>query len=332
VGEKTAAKLINQYGGIDGIYANLDEMTPKLRQNLAENEAQARMNAQLMKLRHDAPVTVSTDDLAIGDFDLDEVKSLFDFLEFRNLFDRLVEVLGAEHTGSTAPESAVIEAEITTLSDPAGVAALCTSLSGRAAPLAIAAGWSGVEGRSSVTGLALVTDASMGEVAWVPASTLADPAAATALASLFEGGASRVVAHDAKAIMRHLAPFDIDLRTLVLDTMIAAYLLDPAESRYAVEQLLERYADARLADGGTPEGQVDFGGDCSLRCPTRSCRAASPISMPTSRSPSSVCSPAWRSSASGSIVLSSSGSTPNSRRDVTNCARRSMPTRVRSST
>ncbi|MCX6509664.1 MAG: hypothetical protein NT081_02480, partial [Actinobacteria bacterium] len=35
VGEKTAAKLINQYGGIDGIYEHLDELTPKLRQNLA---------------------------------------------------------------------------------------------------------------------------------------------------------------------------------------------------------------------------------------------------------------------------------------------------------
>ena len=38
VGEKTAAKLINQYGGLDGIFANVDEQTPKLRASLAEHE------------------------------------------------------------------------------------------------------------------------------------------------------------------------------------------------------------------------------------------------------------------------------------------------------
>ena len=42
VGEKTAAKLITKYGGLDGIFAHVDEQTPKLRQNLVEHEAQAR--------------------------------------------------------------------------------------------------------------------------------------------------------------------------------------------------------------------------------------------------------------------------------------------------
>src|SRR4029077_19658970 len=50
VGEKTAAKLINTYGGLDGIFAHLDEQTPKLRASLAENEARARQNPELMVL------------------------------------------------------------------------------------------------------------------------------------------------------------------------------------------------------------------------------------------------------------------------------------------
>ena len=44
VGEKTAAKLINTYGGLDGIFSHVEEQTPKLRQNLTEFEAQARSN------------------------------------------------------------------------------------------------------------------------------------------------------------------------------------------------------------------------------------------------------------------------------------------------
>jgi DNA polymerase I len=50
VGEKTAAKLITAYGGLDGIFANLDAQTPKLRENLATYEAQARKNWELMVL------------------------------------------------------------------------------------------------------------------------------------------------------------------------------------------------------------------------------------------------------------------------------------------
>ena len=41
VGEKTAAKLINTYGDLDGIFAHLDELTPKLRQSLADSEAES---------------------------------------------------------------------------------------------------------------------------------------------------------------------------------------------------------------------------------------------------------------------------------------------------
>ena len=42
VGEKTAAKLINQYGGLDGVFAHVEEQTPKLRANLAEHEERVR--------------------------------------------------------------------------------------------------------------------------------------------------------------------------------------------------------------------------------------------------------------------------------------------------
>ena len=44
VGEKTAAKLVSTYGDLDGIFAHLDELSPKLRANLAEHEDQVRAN------------------------------------------------------------------------------------------------------------------------------------------------------------------------------------------------------------------------------------------------------------------------------------------------
>jgi DNA polymerase-1 len=275
VGEKTAAKLINQYGGIDGIYEHLDELTPKLRQNLAENEDKARMNIDLMTLRHDAPVTVDPDELQIGNFDLAEVRQLFDFLEFRQLFDRLIGVLGVANDVTEAATSSVLEAERTDVSTLKDAIALFTDLAKVDGPLATAGAWEGDEGRSVFEGLAIVTDASMGEVAWVGAETLAAPKVAVAAGALFADGGRPVVAHDAKALMRGLDTCGIDLRSLALDTMIAAYLLDPAEPRYSLEPLLDRYADARLPqDDDQGEGQLDFGGADTSALAQRASRRA----------------------------------------------------------
>ena len=266
VGEKTAAKLINTYGDLDGIFANLEELTPKLRQNLGEHETQVRANAVVMKLVRDAPIEVDPDDLVLGDYDLDEVRQLFDFLEFRTLYDRLLEALAAltgdDSVVSTGSGLDVLEAERSDLDDPADAAGALRALAEGDGPVAVAATWVGTEGRSALEGLAVVTDPAMAEVAWLPASVLGDADVRAALGALLGEGGPPLVAHGAKSLMRSLDEVGVDVRTLAVDTMIAAYLLDPAEARYALEELLERYADLRLPDeGDVEEGQLDFGGE-----------------------------------------------------------------------
>ena len=66
VGEKTAARLINTYGDLDGIYAHLDELSPKLRQSLADAEAAVGANAAAIPLRRDLPVAVDPGEAAVG--------------------------------------------------------------------------------------------------------------------------------------------------------------------------------------------------------------------------------------------------------------------------
>src|SRR3546814_428191 len=87
VGEKTAAKLITTYGGIDGIFENLDAQTPKLRENLGAHEANVRQNAEVMVLLRDVPLEESIDDLAFDptSIDVEEVRRLFEFLEFNKI-------------------------------------------------------------------------------------------------------------------------------------------------------------------------------------------------------------------------------------------------------
>lgn len=278
VGEKTAARLINKYGGIDGVFEHLDEQTPKLRTNLGEHEASVRQNAEVMQLICDAPVGVTVDELVRQPADVDEVRRLFDFLEFHSLGERLTEAVG-EDLGLGGAPADVIEAEVTELDTPdAAVAALAAArTAGAGEALAVAAAWTGLEGRTPLEGIALVTDAVGGEVAWLPAEVLADPsviAALGALVALPADGGRPVAAHQAKAFMRSLLDLGVDVRCLALDTAIAAYLLDPAESRYVLDEVLRRYAGAELpAEGAAAEGQLDLDGS-GISPALRTARAA----------------------------------------------------------
>lgn len=266
VGEKTAAKLITNYGGLDGIFAHASEQTPKLRESLTANEAQARMNLDLMLLRRTAPVEIDLASAGIHP-DMAEVKRLFDFLEFRALYDRLREALKAvdvplQASGTSAgagsgalvdpsdDASQVLEAEIVMTDTPSEAAGRLQQLT----VLDVAGAWSGQPGRSALLGVAVVVDATTADVLWLPAAMLSDPSVRSALTSGIP-----VRAHDAKPIMRSLLALGIDLASLSLDTAIAAYLIDPAESRYGTAELLERYTGHTMPLAGAPSGQLDFG-------------------------------------------------------------------------
>jgi DNA polymerase-1 len=242
VGEKTAAKLVNTYGTIDGIYEHVAAQTPKLRENLAEAEPRVRRNLVVMQLIRDVPLEQTPADLRMGEPDMAEVKRLFDFLEFRSLHDRLREVL---------------EAEVEVCDTPAASAAALVALA--ADPGVLAAGAADPTARD---GLAFVRDLAAADCVFVPAAHFDDPVVREALVALAGPGGRPLAIHEAKSAMVALRRrHDIDVRTLVLDTAIAAYLLDPADARYDLADVVARYVGAELPTGaGAPQGQLDFDG------------------------------------------------------------------------
>jgi DNA polymerase I len=249
VGEKTAAKLIATYGGLDGIFTHLDELTPKLRMSLAEAEERVRKNLEVSVLRRDAPIDIP-DDLVIRP-DPAEVKRLFDFLEFRTFEARLAEALGPAAAVVASADRSELHPGLRT-SDSPEVSA--EALSGDAT-MAIAAAYDGEPGRSPVSGIAVVTDPESAEVLWIPAAHLGDPAVVSALRTV------RFAGHDTKSLMRSLLDQGIALEGLQLDTAIAAYLLKPAEARYALGHVLEDYTTyAAPKDDPATSGQLDLAG------------------------------------------------------------------------
>lgn len=286
VGEKTAAKLINTYGGIDGIFAHVDEQTPKLRENLAAHEAQVRSNAEMMVLRRDVEVEVEPRPLSSDRVDPEALRQLVDFLEFHSLVDRISEAMGAEPVpAGEATGHDVLSAEVDTCDTPARAVEVLGAIRDAGRPVAVAAGWRGTPswrdaswdgvGRAPISGLALVVDDATADVAWLPATVLADPAVVAALGELVAVGGPPLAAHDAKPLLRALAGLGVDVRTLRLDSMLAAYLLDPAEARYLLEDLLGRHCRLRLPEESpAEEGRLDLdgGGDVDDAA-AASCRA-----------------------------------------------------------
>ena len=266
VGEKTAAKLIVTYGGLDGIFANLDKQTPKLRENLAAAEANSRQNAEVMLLLRDVELDIELDELKMGERDEAELTRLMDFLEFRGtLVADLTEALAAVGAGAapTEPETREpLEPFVAAWETAAEAIAGLRSLAQGEGNLAVAGAWEGGRVKLPLDGIALVTDPATGDTGWLPAALLDDGDVRAALGALICAGGRPVVGHDSKALMRALLDIGIDLQTLKLDTGIAAYLLEPAESRYQLDELLPRYTrfEVPAESPAAKAGQLDFDG------------------------------------------------------------------------
>src|SRR4051812_37751147 len=95
VGEKTAAKLIRDFGDLDSLLARLDEVTPpKLGDKLREHRDQILMGRKLSQIVRDLPIQIDLESARLGDYDRDTVVRLFREYEFRTLIDRLPALSG----------------------------------------------------------------------------------------------------------------------------------------------------------------------------------------------------------------------------------------------
>ncbi|MEA2612990.1 MAG: polymerase, partial [Chloroflexota bacterium] len=95
VGEKTAAKLIREFGSLDAMFARIDEVTPeKLRDKLRDHFDQIQMGRELSRIVRDLPIELDLEAARLGDYDRDSVVRLFREYEFRTLIERLPPMAG----------------------------------------------------------------------------------------------------------------------------------------------------------------------------------------------------------------------------------------------
>jgi DNA polymerase-1 len=262
VGEKTAARLINEHGGLDGVFGAADDQTPKLSQNLHDNEHLARQNEELMELVRNVPLDLTVDDLMLGPVDIERASEMFDRLELQTARTRLAPLLGVDFGGDSGspgePDGEVLSAEVDQPSDSDSAIEAIDSLVAGGQPVAVATVSDPAEGIGG--GVALCA-AGTGSALWVPMELLESPDVRSALEALLGVTGPGVLAHDSKALVRSLRAIGVDTANLVLDTALAAYLLDPTDNSYELDLLVEKHLRMLLPDTGAPSGQLDLDGD-----------------------------------------------------------------------
>ncbi|MFC0875171.1 DNA polymerase I [Saccharicrinis sp. FJH2] len=90
IGEKTAMKLISQFGSVDGIYENIEQLKGKQKENLENFKEQVYLSRELAIIKTDVPVNFDPDGLKKEDFDRQKLAELFEELEFRTMKNRII--------------------------------------------------------------------------------------------------------------------------------------------------------------------------------------------------------------------------------------------------
>lgn len=249
VGPKTAAKLINAYGSVAGVYAHIDEIKqPKLKANLAAHEADVGRALQLVALRDDEDLVVDLKSLAYGSGrDVPRLRRLFTELQFT----RFLEMLG-DPDSEPAPDSDKTPTyRMINKRKPLEALAKEIRAGGRTAVVAL--GLDDDPMSTPLIGLALSPSA--GNAAYIPIGHryLTVPAQLSlddireVLGPLLADPDVAKLGHDLKFTQVLLAQHGMPVRGAAMDSMLASYLLDP-ETTHKLSIIAEKDANMRWTD------------------------------------------------------------------------------------
>lgn len=252
VGPKTAAKWINQYGGLDEILANVDSIGGKVGESLRAHVDDVKRNRRLNHLLRDMDLPVTLDETVLRAPDREAVEELFDALQFNTLRKRLFDLFGEEETqddgeGHEVPahqlvtDSSVLSAW---LSEPATL----TALEVLSEPVGL---------HRDAVAVALVRATS----AVVVDLESADAALDQVLGNWLSSDSPKVV-HEYKEALKALVPRGLKLAGVVDDPSLSGYLIQPDRRSYDLPDLSQVHLKVTFASAANDSaGQLDLGLD-----------------------------------------------------------------------
>ncbi|WP_328746529.1 DNA polymerase I [Streptomyces sp. NBC_00285] len=259
VGEKTAAKWINQFGSFAELVERVEEVKGKAGQNLRDHLEAVKLNRRLTEMVRTVELPKTVTELERAPYDRKSLAMILDTLEIRNpsLRERLLAVdPGAEE----AEESPVAAAGVEVDGKVLGTGELAPWLAehGTQQPLGLVTVDTWGLGTGSVAEVALA--ASGGAAAWFDPSQL-DEADERAWAAWLADADRPKVLHNTKGAMRVFAEHGWSIGGVGMDTALAAYLVKPGRRSFDLDALSLEYLGRELAPAAAADGQLAFGTD-----------------------------------------------------------------------
>lgn len=245
VGEKTAFKLISEYGDLESIYENIDTISgKKLKERLLENKELAFLSRDLATIKTDMDFSYELDDF-VQQFHLSEVKPMFESLGFTKLTPRLAQIMGTDDGFEDMGGLFAVQEEVSLDELVDGTALTESFYEGKT--IAVHVVPSGHAPFRSIVNIYL----SNGDVVVKTDGSDID------LLTHVLNGAAIVVTTQAKELLEVLgtdAPADIRLfndngEARIHDVSLMAYLLDPTRTNYGYLYLTERFSVSSIATG-----------------------------------------------------------------------------------
>ncbi len=250
IGEKTAVKLIAQYGSLDGVLKNASKVPQdKLRENLVTFKDQAILSRELAVIDDAVPIDIKLDDLKRREPDTEKLIALYQALEFRTL----LRGLPVQETKNSDDDS--LHYHLVT--DAKAFAALKTKLERakewafdfettdvdplRARPIGVSFSFKEKEATYVAFGQPqdLVFQTKGG-------SDLTAKQCLSELKPLFEDDSYRKIGQNIKYEALILRGFDIELQGVSFDTMVASYVLNPAKPNHNLDDIAMEHLGIRI--------------------------------------------------------------------------------------
>lgn len=246
VGEKTALKLLYEYGSLDGILQSTADLKGKLKENLECYRKQALLSRELVKIKCDIEeLDFSWEECRLSPPDLGRVRTLFEGLEFRTLMDRLpaVTTKGKAVTADLNAPALIPVTDLEQLKQIKKERGFNRQISFLAEAEREYPRW-----KSDPVAIAFAVDQSTGY--YVHPSVISSGAWKTFMDEIFAVTGNdkvEVIGYNTKLLVNMLSELGITEPHPVFDAMLAAYLLDPGRAYAGRQRLLQEFINVELA-------------------------------------------------------------------------------------
>ncbi len=240
VGEKTAIKLIKQFGSLEGVLEHLDKVKgKKLKENLSRCKDSAILSKELVRIDCHVPLEIDLEDLELGDPDREKLSQIFRDLEFKELWDQFAQRSKEEVDYRLCSSVSELTSMVKSIKEKQLVSFDTETTSQD--PL-----------RAKIVGLALCWEEKrayyipVGHVGLGASTQLGMEEVIKILRPVLEDEAIKKVGQNIKYDAEVLWTHGIQMKGIHFDTMIASYVINPGLHQHKLDLLAQQYLNYKM--------------------------------------------------------------------------------------